>query len=447
MNPHEGSTLRRYWLLPIGVGFAVGAGCTEETPTSGDEDLIPVDPATVEVTLPFSDFADGFEQVGGFGRAYGLGVAIVAHQFEGELESHGLFRFQEYPDQVQVPDPEDPEETITDDEATPVEASVRLTFDPDFVRGEPPYEVVLSKTQEVWDPLTANWDMAVDTLGGREEWSSPGGGDFVEVGRGEWDPEDDDEVTIEVSPDVIDAWEDPDDLSSGLHVSSASEDSHLLVNEAELVLGFESEVNPDTLAPGVVETQDFTTIYDPVPEPEDGMILGGAPAWRSVFDVDIPQSLDGPESLCEQLECPVDLEPGLVVHAELLLHGRQAPAGFSVKDSVRVDAREVLEPERLPRAPIRAITGATRAVGAYDEEGDGEPVAIPLTNYVRALLEYQGQDPEAIGDPEQAPSETLTLLVVPEPFRLDVPAFGAPGQDDEPELRLILTVTDGLRLP
>lgn len=442
--------MRRYPLLATGLLMAGGAGCTDETPTSGDPDLIPVEATTVEVSLPFEDFADEFRQVGGYGSADGVGVAILAHEFEGALESRGLFRFQEYPDQIDVPDPNDPEETVADTLITPVEGSVRFSFDPDFSRGEPPFELVLFTTEEVWHSPSTTWDMAVDTLGGRVDWSSPGGGEVVEVGRGEWDPEDGDTVSVAVDPEAVEAWADADDPARGLHVRSETPGTHLVAIDAELDVGFESEENPDTIVTETVASRSRTFIYDPAPEPDERMILGGAPAWRSFLRMDLPERFEEPMEVCQQLECPLDLRPGVVVHAEMVLHPQQAPAGFSIKDSVRVDAREVLRPERLPRAPIRAIPGATRA---FDQEvfepgeNDGDPVTMPLTNYVRALLEYRERDPDDVDDPERQPSETLTFLVVPEPFRLDVAAFGGPEHENEPELRLILTVSDGVRLP
>lgn len=436
--------------MAAGAALVAGTGCTDETPTSGDSDRIPVEATTVEVTLPFDEFADEYRQVGGFGRASGLGVAIVAHEFEEELEAHGLFRFREYPGRIDVPDPDDPDETVSDTLITPVEASVRFSFDPDFSLGEPPYELVLSTTSEMWDVRTATWEMAVDTLGGRQEWSAPGGGVLTEVGRGQWDPEEGDSAVVEVDPEAIDAWEDPEDLTRGLHVATATEGSHLLVREVELDLGFESEANPDTIVTETVVQESRTFVYDPLPDPDDVMLLGGAPAWRSVFRVDLPEQFDEPMGICQQLECPVELTPEVVVHAEVLLHPEDPPPGFSIKDSVRVDAREVLQPEQLPRAPIRSIPGATQAVtsDAFQPGGNTrEPVTMPLTNYVRAFLDFRARPPEEIDDEQEVPSETLTLLVVPEPFRLDIPTFGEPGQENEPELRLILTVSDGMRLP
>lgn len=441
--------MRRYWLLAAGFGMTVGTACTEETPTSTDPDRVPVEATTAQVTLSFDEFAANFQQFGGFGRPDDLGVAIVAHAFEGELESRGLFRFRAYPEEIEVPDPDDPEETVTATEITPVEGAVRFEFDPEFVRGEPPFELVLYMTREVWDPRSAGWEMAVDTLGQRDPWSEPGGGELVEVGSGAWDPEDGDTVSVDVDPEAIEAWEDTDDPARGLHVRSATEGSHLLVPEVELDVGFESEENPDTVVTETVGQETITFLYEPSPEPAaDRMILGGAPAWRSALEVNLPERFEEPMAVCERLECPLELAPGVVLHAELILHPQQPPAGFSIKDSVRVDAREVLEPGRLPRSPIRAIGGATRAIPSESfqgDEGTNEPVTLPLTAYVRALLDYRAR--EEIDDPQEAPSPMLSLLMVPEPFRLDVPAFGGPEHEDAPELRLILTVSDGVRLP
>ena len=66
----------------------------------------------------------------------------------------------------------------------------------------------------------------------------------------------------------------------------------------------------------------------------DGMRVGGAPAWRTVLDVSLPTTLDGPQALCATVGCPFALGPQHVTYAALQLRTRLSPMAFQPTDTI-----------------------------------------------------------------------------------------------------------------
>jgi hypothetical protein len=211
-----------------------------------------------------------------------------------------------------------------------------------------------------------------------------------------------------------------------------------------LRLDVESTLNPDTTVLSSVGRRDLTFIYDPVPEPPpDGIRIGGTPSWRTVLDVRVPRSLDGPPALCEAVGCPMELQPDQVNYAALVLRTRRSAAAYQPTDSVSLDVRPVLAPEALPKSPLGpSLTGALGRPVAPGFFGDGEGAAIeiPVTEFVQDQLR---------GETEQGgePPETLALLSTFEPLSLAYASFHGPGTELEPQLKLIVTVGASVGLP
>ena len=81
---------------------AVLAGCTEKDPTASLEDFVEdLNPRTVEVLLPFEEFSDGVQVLGGYGTPATMDRGILAMDFQG-LNSRVLIRFGSYPDSVRL---------------------------------------------------------------------------------------------------------------------------------------------------------------------------------------------------------------------------------------------------------------------------------------------------------------------------------------------------------
>jgi len=192
-----------------------------------------------------------------------------------------------------------------------------------------------------------------------------------------------------------------------------------------------------------VPAAETTFLYDPFPEPPaDGIRIGGAPAWRTVFRMAIPAALAGPPELCAELGCPFVLTRENVSFAALLLTTRSSPPAFQPTDTVRLDLRPVTRPDRLPKSPLGSSLLGFFGEGIPPEafgSSPGREVVLPLTGYVADLLP---------GDSTTGPPvpETVALLSIFEPGSFEFASFAGPGDPAEPILRLIITVDDTVRL-
>ena len=65
------------------LGFLCLANCSENVATAPDLDLIDIKPRTIEVLVPFEDFVQELEIVGGYGSPSDLGFGVVAKDFDG----------------------------------------------------------------------------------------------------------------------------------------------------------------------------------------------------------------------------------------------------------------------------------------------------------------------------------------------------------------------------
>ena len=86
------------------LGVVAIMACQEDIASSGAEDLIPVEAVTVEVALPFQEFAGDLESWGGYGQPYELARDIVARAFAGTLDARILSSWNRYPRTASVRD-------------------------------------------------------------------------------------------------------------------------------------------------------------------------------------------------------------------------------------------------------------------------------------------------------------------------------------------------------
>lgn len=419
------------------------AGCTEEVPTSPDPGLIPVDAETFEVLLPFERFATGFRVDRGFGVAGDLPTVFVASEWEGALSVRPIFRFLGFPASVGVVPP-DGSAAQPDSSYVPVGGHLVLFFDTLRVDGPPPFDLQLSTMSESWDPFTATWTHAVDTLGDRREWSTPGGGEVVPLASASWDPSQGDSLMMELDSLTLREWRDADSSGAGLVLASSSEGSRIRLQDLSLRVDVRSEVDPDTVIRVQPESREFTTIYTPAPEFGEGVLpVGGAPSHRSSFAFQLPATVEATGPVCRGAPtCEVELTADRVVFAGLQLTSiPTAPSALAPADSITLDLRPVLAPELLPRSPLGTplrAQGVRVAPGAFASGGSGQ-VEIALTRYLRDVL--RGED--ARGEPV---SGVISLLTLPEPAALGVATFTGPGAEGGPRLRIILTVSEGVTL-
>lgn len=412
------------------------ASCEHDVPTAVGDDFFTVSPRTVELVIPWSDFAEDLRVFGGFGSPTLLGHGVLANQFEGLLDARTLARFRSFPDSAVVL----VNGTNTRSALTHVGGRLIVRFDTVASTNAEPVTLVANTLVPEWHSPTATWELAVDTANDRRPWPEPGAGPAERVATGVWDPAEGDSAVIELDEETILALGDTVAVSGGVRLDVEDEGHRLQVSSMLLRVDAVPELNQDTVVTLTSNTRSLTFIYQPFPEPPpDGIRIGGVPAWRTVIGFDIPTLVEEPSEMCERVECPFTLQTRAINAASLILHSRATPPAFQPTDTIRLDVRPVLAPERLPKSPLgQSVVGGPggRAVPAEAfGENAGQQVAIPVGEFIRDLIRGETR----AGDD---PPSTLALLSFFEPLSISFASFEGPGDENEPYLRLIVTVTD-----
>jgi hypothetical protein len=419
----------------LALGSWSGSGCQETLTTSLDGDFIPISAVTVEARLPFSEFADSLSVWGGYGQPYQLATEIVAQAFEGSLDARTLVAWGAYPRSASV---RDSTGTIrTDTLLTFVGGKVVAHFDTVSSVQDGPVALAVGAIQDDWDYQSVAWDVAVDSVGDRQPWPEPGAGPVIPMTTAEWDPAESDSAVFELDSAAVALWSDSASARRGMRMDAVTEGVRLDLSSVSFSLTTRPSSHLDTLVDLSVGSLYRTFVYQPqLQTPEGAIRVGGVPAWRTVFEMNLPTELDGPPELCAKVTCPLTLTANSLISATLVLHTKAPPPAFQPTDSLYLDVRPVLEPSRLPKSPL-----GTPLVGIYGVqlppedfgENDGVEVGIPLVQYVAALI-------RAKSDSGLQVPRTFALLSAFEPLSLYFVSFDGPGTPTGPELRLILTV-------
>ncbi|MBW3534632.1 MAG: hypothetical protein KY453_05355, partial [Gemmatimonadetes bacterium] len=405
-----------------------------------------VDAVTVEVIVPWSEFASGLRVWGGFGTPRQLGHGVLAHAFEESLEARTLVRFLRIPRVASVRDTTGT--TRPDSALTFVGGRLVLRLDTLASTNEGPVTLAAGRILHPWDVTSATWELAVDTFRVTDPWPEEGGGPVEFLGTTVWDPAAGDTAFIELDSAQVALLADTTDVDRSVRFAVETPGVRLKVDFTALRLDARPSINPDTVVQVNATDRQTTFVYAPFPEPPpDGIRVGGVPAWRTVLDIDLPETLSGPPELCAAVGCPVRLTPERVTHAELVLTTRATePAAFQPTDSIRLDVRPVLAPDRLPKAPLGGsflaglgLPGTPIPAEAFGA-GAARTVAVPITPFVRARLDEpaEGEDPL---------TSTIALLSVFEPLSIAFASFVGPGGAGEPFLRLVITAARPVELP
>jgi hypothetical protein len=427
---------RKAWIVLVFLGGWPLLACQEEIVAVLEGDLVPVEAVTVEVRLPFDEFAKDLEAWGGYGRPYELTNDVVANGFGGNLDARVLNSWFPFPRSAQVRDSAGL--IRTDTVLTFIGARLVARFDTlTSVFGDS-LEVGVSALSQKWDFVSTSWAMAVDSVGDRQEWTESGGGPVTPIATGFWEPTLADSVVLELDSAGVALWSDTLGARKGARLDVVSDGARLDLTDLRLYLETRPSVHPDTLVELEVSTRARTFIYSPEPgEPGNELRIGGVPAWRSVFTMALPRVLDGPESLCQQVQCPLTLDPASLVSASLVLTTKAPPAGFQPTDTLLMDARPVLEPSRLPKSPLGSTLLVTQGTLLPHEAfgpNAGTQIGIPLGPFLQALLT---ESTDQAGVPE-----TVALLAAFEPLSLSFVSFEGPDSPFPPELRLILVLAE-----
>lgn len=426
-------------LFSIAVaGLVAGlAACGESSPTSTDDDRLVIEPRTVELILPWSTFGERVQVYGGFGSPDDLANMVLANGFETDLHSRGLVQWGTYPRVVTVRDSLG--ENQQDSTLTYIGGYVVARVDTLASTASGPVEIGLAQVTENWHSPTTTWENRVDTIGDRRSWTVAGAGDAVPLSTGTWDPATADTVVIPLDSAQIALWSDTTATGlRGARFEMVTEGVRLELQDIRLRLQTRPSVNRDSTFVLTTIIQDRTFIYTPfVQPPPDGIRVGGAPAWRTVMTFDMPKVLNGPAEVCQAVGCPFTLTPTGINHASLTLRTKEVtPVAFQPSDSVRIDVRAVLVPERLPKAPLGAsflgVLGRSIPASGFGA-GAGVEVGVPITEFVRTQVAS-----------DSPPSRDLALLSTLEPLSIAFSSFEGPGSAAEPSLRLIVTIADTL---
>jgi hypothetical protein len=419
------------------------AACEEQTPTSTAEGLLPAQPVTIEVQLPWSQFATGAAVYGDFGVPADRGVGVLANKYRGVLDARTLGRWDFSGLDVLVPDTTGT--IVQDTMLKPKNARIVMRFDTLASSRDSLITVSAHRTLVDWDERTASWTHAVDSAGNRRLWPVAGGAPSQQVGQATWDrAASADSLVLPVDTAAIRAWSDTLASGRGFRLDVETPDVRVEVTTAELRYELTPSVHPDTTLERAVALTDITFIYTPRPAaPTNELRVGGIPAWRSVIHTQIPTVLNGPAALCAALGCPFELKPEKINHASLVLTTRPTdPPAFEPLDTTRIDVRSVLSPSRLPKAPLgpqfAGLEGKALARPAFLTP---TTVTIPITSFVLAQL-----TPDTV-NVDLPPVRSLALLSYLEPVTISFVNFAGPGQPGEPRLRLILTAAPIVELP
>jgi len=408
--------------------------CQERSPTALDDTQLPDAPLSVQVELPWSAFGSDFQVFGGYSSPANIAQPIIAHTYDGALESRALLRFGAFPAFARVLDPEGG--PASDDSITYVSGIVVLYIDTLTSVYGGPVSLTLSTLEEEWDARTATWTESVDSLNDQRLWTEPGAGPVMPGATGTFDPSFSDSVTLVMDSTAINRWADFRDPTRGARIEATTDGVLLRVNRARLRVNMRASVNPDTLAQDTVRWLERTFVYDPAPPAATGMRVGGVPAWRSLMKMTIPP-LTGPAELCAAVTCPFTPEAGQISYAGLGLTTRASESGFVPFDTLRIDVRSVLSPERLPKSPLGPSESPSGIATGVPAEAfgalAGSSVDVPVTGFVRTLL----GGPDSLG---REPPSVLALLSAFEPSSVTFGSFYGPGDPQEPVLRLVITV-------
>ena len=432
------------------------AACKDQLPTSVDERLLPVGPVSIEVRLPWSQFAASAKVYTGFGRAEEMGRGVLANQWGGSLNARTLLDFPRFPTSADIVDSTGT--TLPDTLLTYVGGLLTLHFD--TIASSNAGVVAIDVNRMIgdhWDPRTATWQLAVDSLDSRVPWTKPGGGPVALMGVVGWDPVAD---SVQIALDSAEVVAMADTLRSNqdLRVDLEAIGEQVVITRARLTLTVRPSIHRDTLVTlAALNLLDMTFVYDPPPPPPPELRVGGIPAARTVIQLALPKTVTGTPEVCAIVTCPFALTDERVNYAAVVFTSRANPSAFVPVDSVRVHAVSVLAPEVLPKSPLGGpifIDAVGRTIGsgisrAALSGAGGQRVEIPITPLVEDLL--RGKTPSGA-----SPSATLALLSVNcfeetgtciEPQSISFASFAGVGKPGEPYLRLILTVSDKVGLP
>lgn len=427
-------------------------GCSEQTPSATEPGLIPVVAETFEVRIPFESFSSNFRVDGGFGHPSQLETTIVAFDANSGDQSVALIEFDGFLRVISYMPPGGSVE-VPDSIWTPIGGDLLLFLDSARVGGDEPYRLIAERITEPFEFRNASWNFAVDSLGGGVPWSIPGGGAVESMGEGAWRPSVADTIRIPIDSTQAARIVRAATGVLGVRVRTDTDGAQIRLRGVDLEIRVRPSLHPEITVPIRPFSDRQTFISSARPAALSGgtqggagpsnLLVGGAPAFRSSFSFQLPDSVAAPPALCAGVTpCSVPLTPGTVVYAGIELRSaEQATRLLAPADTTILEIRPVLAPELLPKSPMGPpiqVFGRRIPPDAFRGEA-GVLYEVPVTRFVRDVLtgvDFRGN----------AVPFAVSLVAAPEPSGLGVLSFAGPGSAEAPTLRLILTRSPGVTL-
>ena len=420
----------------LAVLLAALAACDDDPPTlTGDENFPGGRPVTLEARIPASVFFRQTAIYSGYTDQNNAGFLLVANQFGGAggLSSHGLLKFQSFPDTI----------TFTQDGTTRIEAVRSVTagrlvvlVDSGASVRQAPTTVELYRVAQDWDPGSAGWELAVDTGAVEIPWVQPGGTRGALVAQATYTGTGTDSLFFQLDSASIEALRDT--LSPGLLLRTAEAGTRLQIRGVTLSTSArpQNAVRDTTLALNV-ESGPQTFVFTPQPPSPAGTLqAGGILSARTVFGLEL-DDLSLPGCATGQVCDPVTLREVSLNRVSLLLRPVDVPNGFTALEGIPLAVRTVPEPELGRRAPLgdNILDPDPQSQQIVVAEPGDTLVEIPITAYVFRF---------AAGDTLPTTFALLSEDVVP---GLAPPTFGVGLFRGDPLLRVVYTLPVRPRLP
>lgn len=404
------------------------AACTDETPTLSGGDEFPPGSISVtrEVILSAGEFFRTLGSFSGYTDAADAPYLVVANQYAGELNAHGLARFRGFPRTV----------TYVRDGASKSDSAFsyldsRLVLGVDSVAtAGRPFTVQIWEAAERWDRNTATWTYAVDSTGVRTPWTEPGGTRGALLGQATYGVNGADSLVITIPAAAVERL--ADTLSNGVVVTVAETGARLELSDILL----RAAVRPDSAIPDTTiifttsSAADRVTVYTPEqPDAPAGSIaVGGVRSARTLLELDLEQTVPGCAAGVTCADVP--LTAVQLNQVAILLRPSAVPRGFGALNSVPVALRLVDEPELGAVAPVgQTVLDNDPSLAAGDTV-----LVLPVTNLARTL---------AAND-----SLPRTFALVSELSGIDSPpTFGVAFFDPDARLRIVYTLPARRPLP
>jgi hypothetical protein len=421
MQRRTGSRRALFALLPL-----LAAACSDRSPTVAGDEFFPGGerPTTLQAVVSSAGAFTPRGSFAGYAPAPGFPAGVlVANQYGGVLNAHGLVRVTGFPLSVDYT-----QGTAVRHDTLFTYGSGRLVALVDSAASvAAPTTLRFYRAGQKWDRATATWTTAVDTGSLHVDWTVPGGTPGPLVGQATWTPSAAGDSLV-VALDSLTVAQLADSTFPGLLVTADEPGS--LVQLASLTL--RTRVHPKSAAPDTAIAQNVTGnvktfIFTPEPPRSStgALEVGGIRSARALFDLDLNQALPACEAgppACGTLA----LKDVSINSVELLLRPLAMPLAFAPVGPVPLTVRTVEEPELGFRAPLGPTVDPTAA--AY-QPGD-TVVAIPLTFQVQAQVARD--------------SLTGSFALLSEP---QGNTFGAVWFEPAPRLRITYTLPPASRLP